>query len=76
MEETLLPARMINELVYCPRLFWLEHIEREFEESYDTIDGARIHRRVDQQRGVLPEDPAAMRSDATSVELVPLHLNF
>jgi CRISPR-associated protein Cas1 len=39
--EELLPARMINEFVYCPRLFWLEYVEREFEESFDTVDGAR-----------------------------------
>jgi len=27
----LLPGRMVNEYVYCPRLFWLEYIERELE---------------------------------------------
>ena len=65
----LLPARMINEYVYCPRLFWLEYVEREFEESYDTVDGQRVHRRVDEAKGELPDDIAQMRSDATSVEL-------
>lgn len=65
----LLPARMINEYVYCPRLFWLEHVEREFQESHDTIDGERIHRRVDQPRGELPEDAVDARAEATSVEL-------
>jgi CRISPR associated protein Cas1/Domain of unknown function DUF83 len=65
----LLPARMINELVYCPRLFWLEHVEREFAESYDTVDGERVHRRVDQASGELPNDITKMRSDAASVDL-------
>lgn len=65
----LLPARMVNEYVYCPRLFWLEYVEREFEESYDTIDGQRVHRCVDQARGELPDDAAQMRAEATSVEL-------
>jgi CRISPR-associated endonuclease Cas1/CRISPR-associated protein Cas4 len=70
-EETpeLLPARMVNEFVYCPRLFWLEHVEREFAESYDTIDGERVHRRVDQASGELPDDITKMRSDAASVDL-------
>lgn len=68
-EPELLPARMINEYVYCPRLFWLEHIEREFEESYDTVDGQRVHRRVDESRGVLPETIAEEKSAVTSVEL-------
>jgi CRISPR-associated protein Cas4 len=60
---------MINEYVYCPRLFWLEYVEREFASSYDTVDGERIHRRVDQPRGTIPDDIADMRSEATSVEL-------
>jgi CRISPR-associated endonuclease Cas1/CRISPR-associated protein Cas4 len=60
---------MINEYVYCPRLFWLEYVEREFASSYDTVDGERIHRRVDQPRGTVPDDLAEMRSEATSVEL-------
>lgn len=69
VEHDLLPARMINESVYCPRLFWLEYVEREFEHSFDTVDGERVHRRVDTQRGELPEDIAALRGEATSVEL-------
>lgn len=68
-ESDLLPARMVNEFTYCPRLFWLEHVEREFAPSYDTVDGDRVHRRVDQARGVLPDDAAEMRAEATSVEL-------
>jgi len=65
----LLPARMINEYVYCPRLFWLEYVEREFEESYDTVDGERVHRRVDTARGELPDDALSAKGEATSVEL-------
>lgn len=65
----LLPARMVNEFVYCPRLFWLEYVEREFDESYDTVDGSRIHRRVDVARGELPDDIREMKASATSVEL-------
>lgn len=49
-EESLLPLRMVNEWVYCPRLFWLEHVGREFAESHDTLDGARVHRNVDRQK--------------------------
>jgi CRISPR-associated protein Cas1 len=65
----LIPARMVNEFVYCPRLFWLEYVEREFESSYDTVDGSRIHRRVDRPSGELPDEIVDMRSAATSVEL-------
>jgi len=65
----LLPARMINEFVYCPRLFWLEYVEREFEASHDTVDGERVHRRVDQPKGELPDDLNEKRFEATSVDL-------
>lgn len=49
-----LPARMLNEFVYCPRLFFLEHVQREFAHSEDTLAGRLVHRRVDEERGGLP----------------------
>ncbi|MCG8648549.1 MAG: CRISPR-associated endonuclease Cas1 [Pirellulales bacterium] len=48
-----LPARMVNEFVYCPRLFYLMHVEGQFAESYETIDGQIVHRRVDSGNGSL-----------------------
>ncbi len=51
----LIPARMLNELVYCPRLFYIEYVQGEFEESKDTIEGSAEHKLVDKQRGELPE---------------------
>src|SRR5438477_4077779 len=54
MPTDLLPARMLNEVVYCPRLFWLEHVGGEWEESGDTIHGRRIHARVDNAVSPLP----------------------
>jgi CRISPR-associated protein Cas1 len=65
----LLPARMVNEFVYCPRLFWLEYVEREFESSFDTVDGERVHRRVDRPSGELRDNLVEMRAAATSVDL-------
>ncbi|MHB8462777.1 MAG: CRISPR-associated endonuclease Cas1, partial [Vulcanimicrobiaceae bacterium] len=68
-ENGFLPARMINEFVYCARLFWLEYVEREFEESFDTVDGTHVHRKVDKPGGELPDDVSEMKRSATSVEL-------
>ncbi len=34
-----LPARMINEAVYCPRLFYLMHVEGQFEQNAETTEG-------------------------------------
>ena len=42
-----LPARMVNEFVYCPRLFLYEWVEGLFRESKDTLEGSFQHKRVD-----------------------------
>jgi CRISP-associated protein Cas1 len=54
----LMPARMVNEFVYCGRLFYLEWVDGRFQESDDTALGDRVHRVVDTETGAapLPED--------------------
>ncbi len=54
-----LPARMVNEFVYCPRLFFYEWVEGVFRESVDTIEGKVQHKRVDKPGKALPEPEAA-----------------
>jgi CRISP-associated protein Cas1 len=49
-----LPARMLNEYTYCPRLFYLEYVQGEWAYSADTLDGRLVHRRVDQEKGNMP----------------------
>jgi len=49
-----IPARMLNEFAYCPRLFFLEHVQQEWAHSADTLDGRLVHRRVDKQEGRVP----------------------
>jgi CRISPR-associated protein Cas1 len=49
-----LPARMVNEFAYCPRLFFYEWVDGVFRESVDTIEGAIQHRRVDEKATALP----------------------
>ncbi len=44
----LVPARMVNEVLYCERLAYLEWAQREFADNYFTVDGRiSAHRRVD-----------------------------
>ncbi|HEU4654089.1 MAG TPA: CRISPR-associated endonuclease Cas1 [Steroidobacteraceae bacterium] len=50
----LLPARMVNEYQYCPRLAYLEWVQGEWAESSDTVEGRYAHRRVDRPSGDLP----------------------
>ncbi len=56
--EELVPARMVNEWVYCPRLAYLEWVEGEWADSGDTAEGRRAHARVDSGGGRLaaPEE--------------------
>src|SRR4051812_15404608 len=49
-----LAARMLNEFVYCPRLFYYEHVEGVFAHNADTRRGATLHKRVDAGKGALP----------------------
>ena len=50
-----LPARMINEYVYCPRLFYFEQVEGVFEHNEHTVEGSVQHRRVDKEGQSAPE---------------------
>ncbi len=38
----LLPARMLNEFAYCPRLFFLEWVQSRFVDNDDTADGRYV----------------------------------
>jgi CRISPR-associated protein Cas1 len=49
------PARMVNEFVYCPRLFHLEWVQGRFATSDDVEEGLYVHRVVDTPGGDLPD---------------------
>ena len=49
-----LPARMLNEFVYCPRLFYYESVEGVFADNRETVEGSLRHRKVDTGKGELP----------------------
>jgi CRISPR-associated exonuclease Cas4/CRISPR-associated protein Cas1 len=53
-ETPLVPVRMVNEYVYCPRLAFLEWVDGEWADSSDTEEGRRAHVRVDAGGGRLP----------------------
>jgi CRISPR-associated protein Cas1 len=71
-DETLdqLPVRMLNEYAYCARLFHLMHVEGRWADNAFTLDGKRVHRRVDQVDHVLPDpeqaEPAAPAADSAT----------
>ena len=57
-----IPARMLNEFVYCPRLGYLMWVQGEFADSADTVEGRFIHRQVDKKSDPLPEEPEEMET--------------
>lgn len=67
-----LPARMLNEFVYCPRLFFYEWVEGLFAHSADTVEGALRHQKLERRADPLPPPAAAEepeRIHSRSVEL-------
>jgi CRISPR-associated protein Cas1 len=69
-----MPARMLNEYVYCPRLFYYEYGEGVFVESEDTERGTALHKKVDRGRGKLAparQRAAADAADADAAEAIP-----
>ena len=56
-----LPARMLNEFVYCPRLFFYEWVDGVFAHSADTVSGTLRHEKLERKADALP--PAADLAD-------------
>ncbi len=62
------PARMLNEFAYCPRLFHLEWVQGQFVGNADTAEGSWQHRAVDVERGRAPaSDDADELKEARSL---------
>jgi CRISPR-associated protein Cas1 len=65
----LVPARMLNQYVYCPRLFFLEWVDKSWASNGDTAEGDWRHRRVDSGGGAAPLPEEGQVRAARSVEL-------
>ena len=65
----LMPARMISEYAYCPRLTYLEWVQGEFEDSEDTVEGRFQHRRVDVPGGdlAMPDSDTGREAEDTII---------
>jgi CRISPR-associated protein Cas1 len=70
-EPQQIPARMMNEFIYCQRLFYYEFVEGVFVESVDTLRGAAIHQRVDSGNGALPAAKTKKKTEKTTTEEKP-----
>ena len=71
-DQPLIPARMVNEYTYCPRLAYLEWVQGEWASNTETVEGSHRHKRVDKTGGKLPaggEADEGERIHARSVTL-------
>lgn len=71
----LLPARMVNEYQYCPRLAYLEWVQGEWRESSDTVEGRYAHRRVDRRTEPLPTADELMEDEHVHARSIMLSSN-
>ena len=76
----LVPVRMVNEFVYCPRLFYLEWVQGEWADNYFTEDGRFVHRRADRPTAAPPapeaiEDAPPFQARAVDVSSARLGLS-
>jgi len=61
----LAPARMINEVLYCERLMYLEFVQGEWADNAFTVDGQAVHRRVNEAtKPLLPAPTPVTESEA------------
>lgn len=72
----LVPARMLNEYAYCPRLFFLEWVDQLWAPNSDTAEGDWQHRRVDAPGGAAPLPGEGELKAARSVELASERLGI
>jgi CRISPR-associated protein Cas1 len=52
--EPLLPVRAVSEVAFCPRLFYLEWVQGEWDANEHTAQGKLVHRNVEAESGSLP----------------------
>ena len=68
VEPQLVPARMLNELVYCQRLFHLEWVDGRWAHSDDTVQGSVAHDATDRRSGRMPA-PDEKEKPFTSIQV-------
>ncbi len=71
-EPELIPAAMVRKYAYCPRLFYLEFVHREWSETEDTLRGEILHHRVDEESGRMPQPRDLSHEDRLEARSVNL----
>ncbi len=64
------PARILNEFSYCPRLAYLEWVSGEFVDNYYTEEGRFTHRVDDRETGTTPAPTGGDGRPALALDLM------
>ncbi|HTT83814.1 MAG TPA: Dna2/Cas4 domain-containing protein, partial [Rhizomicrobium sp.] len=76
-DTPLIPARMVNEFVYCPRLAYLMWTQAEWSETGDTVEGQRVHTRVERANApLLSPDSLEAEAAGTGEKIVSRSLTL
>ena len=67
----LVPARMVNEVLYCERLMALEWVQGEFSDNRFTVEGRAVHKRADKPGRALPPPTKVDDEDDAVPEVEP-----
>ena len=67
----LIPARMLNEFSYCPRLCYLEWVQGEWADNLETHEGTFGHRRVDKPSAKEVPEPDSEKRDVQEAKEEP-----
>ncbi|GIW92165.1 MAG: CRISPR-associated exonuclease Cas4/endonuclease Cas1 fusion [Pirellulaceae bacterium] len=70
--QNYLPARMVNEFVYCPRLFYYEYVEGLFADNTETVEGRLRHTRCDDRQDALPPSESLSETETIHARSVTL----
>lgn len=74
-DQPLLPARMVNEYEYCPRLAYLEWVQGEWASNAYTAEGRYHHRRVDRESKRFPRSDELDPEDRLHARSITLSSN-
>ena len=71
-----IPARIVNQYTYCPRLAYLEWVQKEWADNHYTQEGSWAHRVVDAGNGKIPDSAPDETVRSRSLELAAPRLGL
>lgn len=71
-----IPARIVNQYAYCPRLAYLEWVQKEWADNLYTQEGSWAHRVVDAGKGKIPDSDPDETVRSRSLELAAPRLGL